>query len=945
MDKKNPRVFISFAHESDEHRAIVRKLADWLTDHGVETITDHPYVDRPPPIGWPAWMQHSIEDASIVLVVCSPHLKLRYEKREEPGIGRGATFEGAIVTQEMYDNGQINTKSYPILPDGGLYEHIPVTLRPFDAGHFFPSGNDRILRLITDEVVVPKPKRPFERVPPGQLRGADDNRLTPRETRVFGREAEIRRVVDFLLGTEGNELPCYHVTGTAGIGKTEVCKAALREYLASGESHRAFYVDIADGATADELSQSIARALGADTVAKFDELRPLLREGLYYLDNLEGVAETAEGRTLIQRLCQQPGVRVLASSRVSLPAELGRPALIEALPQDSAVALFCSLWTGERALSDDVELRRFVADDLGCHPLSIALTARLGESYGLPTLVQKWKAKGTVLAADPISPNTRLGSLTVSIGLTADSLAHHRGTLLLWTAASLFPNGIPEEVLSSIELSASAPDAARQRLTRHHVWTLRDDRFYILPPVARYALDNAAEERDGFSWDKVRPHAFGQFSTMASQADSTSSTGPALDARRLVLASFDAISRFLMLEMKQRSPQADLLAQLNASLLNWYQFRPVQGREVLRVLRFHLDNPADSIKVLADVELRLGEVKEAQRLYGEALELFRREQNASGQASVLRPVGDIERRLGHPEQAHRLYSEALTLYQLEGEILGQANTLKCLGNLFLPMGKLNEAQKSYQQALVLYRQTNSGLGQAGALHSLGEIERGFKRFDKARSLYYEALELYKIEMYGQASANVLISLGSLELQLENRDEAQRKFNEALSLYIEENDRLGQGNALRLLGDTEQQLGRTDEARQLYADAFAIYEREMATLGSGNTYKSLGDLEHKLGNMMPSLKCYEEAVAIAEAEHNPILAAYAHAGAARCHQVLGKEADRDRALVAAFFAAYRAGFGAVPDYVFSVLVELTGSSQSAQAWIQRQASSPGAGSSQ
>ena len=52
----NPRVFISFAHESDEHRAAVKALADWLVDHGVEAITDHPHGDRPADIGWQAWM-------------------------------------------------------------------------------------------------------------------------------------------------------------------------------------------------------------------------------------------------------------------------------------------------------------------------------------------------------------------------------------------------------------------------------------------------------------------------------------------------------------------------------------------------------------------------------------------------------------------------------------------------------------------------------------------------------------------------------------------------------------------------------------------------------------------------------------------------------------------------------------------------------------------------
>ena len=121
----NPIVFISYAHESPEFRAAVKALADWLVDRGIEAITDHPYDNRPPPVGWETWMLHSVEDADVVLVVCSPRLKARYEKREAVGVGNGATYEGAVVTQSMYDASQRNIKFFPVIPDGGDSKNIP----------------------------------------------------------------------------------------------------------------------------------------------------------------------------------------------------------------------------------------------------------------------------------------------------------------------------------------------------------------------------------------------------------------------------------------------------------------------------------------------------------------------------------------------------------------------------------------------------------------------------------------------------------------------------------------------------------------------------------------------------------------------------------------------------------------------------------------------------
>jgi hypothetical protein len=145
---KLPTVFISYAHESDELGNAVKALADWLERFGCTVLTDHLYRDRPPPEGWQVWMLGCINKAETVLVVCTPRLKARYEKTEDVDTGRGATYEGAIVTQHIYDRAMRNTKFFPILPDGGNHDHIPVTLRPWSNGHLFPSGNASIRRMI-----------------------------------------------------------------------------------------------------------------------------------------------------------------------------------------------------------------------------------------------------------------------------------------------------------------------------------------------------------------------------------------------------------------------------------------------------------------------------------------------------------------------------------------------------------------------------------------------------------------------------------------------------------------------------------------------------------------------------------------------------------------------------------------------------------------------------
>jgi hypothetical protein len=146
-----PKVFISYAHESEALRASVKDLADWLGERGCTVVTDHRFINRPPAEGWQIWMLKCIDEAQSVLVVCTPKLKARYEKAAPPDEGFGATYEGAIVTQHIYDRAMRNTKFFPILPDGGNGEDIPTTLRPWSNGHRFPSGQERILALALDE--------------------------------------------------------------------------------------------------------------------------------------------------------------------------------------------------------------------------------------------------------------------------------------------------------------------------------------------------------------------------------------------------------------------------------------------------------------------------------------------------------------------------------------------------------------------------------------------------------------------------------------------------------------------------------------------------------------------------------------------------------------------------------------------------------------------------
>ncbi len=122
------RVFISYSHDSEEHRARVLALSERLRVDGIETILDQ-YLTGAPAGGWPRWMLDSLDAASYVLVVCTETYYRRFRGHEEPGKGKGVDWEGALITQEIYDARSRSLKFVPVFLESALDKWIPEPMR------------------------------------------------------------------------------------------------------------------------------------------------------------------------------------------------------------------------------------------------------------------------------------------------------------------------------------------------------------------------------------------------------------------------------------------------------------------------------------------------------------------------------------------------------------------------------------------------------------------------------------------------------------------------------------------------------------------------------------------------------------------------------------------------------------------------------------------------
>ncbi len=178
MTSDAPRVFLSYSHDSPEHRERVLALADRLRRDGVEAWLDQ--YEPAPAQGWPRWMEEQIEGADFVLAVCTETYERRFRGKEAPGKGLGVTWEGAILTQTLYDHGTSNATFVPVVFAPEDAKHIPLVLRPvsrYDAGS--DKGYEQLLRRLTAQPEVVAPPVGRRRVLPSRPRVSPARRVPP----------------------------------------------------------------------------------------------------------------------------------------------------------------------------------------------------------------------------------------------------------------------------------------------------------------------------------------------------------------------------------------------------------------------------------------------------------------------------------------------------------------------------------------------------------------------------------------------------------------------------------------------------------------------------------------------------------------------------------------------------------------------------------------------
>lgn len=146
------KVFVSYAHESDEHKAQVLAFATFLRETGIDTVLDLWAADVRR--DWGSWAIQEMTSADFVLVVASDRYRRSGDGHGPNAEHRGLQSESAVLRDLVHgDRTAWLPKILPVILPGHEIDEIPLFLQPHTASRyhvteFTASGAEDLLRVI-----------------------------------------------------------------------------------------------------------------------------------------------------------------------------------------------------------------------------------------------------------------------------------------------------------------------------------------------------------------------------------------------------------------------------------------------------------------------------------------------------------------------------------------------------------------------------------------------------------------------------------------------------------------------------------------------------------------------------------------------------------------------------------------------------------------------------
>ncbi len=578
----------------------------------------------------------------------------------------------------------------------------------------------------------------------------------------------------------------------------------------------------------------LPETLGDERAQLRDFVRP--RHLLLILDNFEQIV--AAGSFVAELLEAAPRLHVLITSRTPLhvygehefplaplpvpdlaalppPIELAQiPSIALLIERARAVQPNFSLTAGNALVLAAIVVR------LEGLPLAIELAAAQLKTLSPEELAARLVNRLATLTRGPRNRSARQQTLRGAIAWSFDRLDEE--TQGLFARLAVFSGGFTREAAHIVGASDRLIDLIDANLVHRANQALDPPRFTLLEMLREFALEQLAARGEDMPGRQRHAQVY---RVLAETAE------PHLYAadQRAWLERLDHDHDNLRAALKWLS-ETDRPAALSlaAALGMFWSARGhyAEGRGWLAQLLAQYAAPdalrARGLRIAALLAQQQTDLIEALRLAEESAELYRRLNDAAGEAWALRVRGWALVDQGEHAQAGPVFEEALRLAREAGDAV---NTADLLGALVYVQNQIapdaGRARLYLGESMALYRRLGRQEGIAFALVQQGLVEVRCGDYARAAGLFGEAVGLFRELGVKSQLMWTLNLLGDSRLLQDDVVGAQACFAEALSLARDAGLQQGVLAALYHLGRVAQRLGRRPEAMDYFQQSLRL----------------------------------------------------------------------------------------------------------------------------
>lgn len=210
-----PRVFISYSHDSQEHKKWVLDLATRLRNTGIDAILDQ--WELTPGADIPHFMETQLASANYILMICTD----TYVEKANSGVG-GVGYEKMMITAEVMKSIE-STKVIPIIKQTGT-RNVPTFLQ---SKYSINLSNADSFEFNYDELI-----RKFHNAPLYEKPEIGNNPFTPvKELIVDKTNDEIKEVMKIIVYLFEKNINSDYVLESAIIEKSKISRILIEIIL------------------------------------------------------------------------------------------------------------------------------------------------------------------------------------------------------------------------------------------------------------------------------------------------------------------------------------------------------------------------------------------------------------------------------------------------------------------------------------------------------------------------------------------------------------------------------------------------------------------------------------------------------------------------------------------------------------------------------------------